>query len=156
MNTPQVGDPAPDFALPDADGATVRLSDLRGRKVVLFFYPKDMTPGCTQEACDLRDRHARIQAAGAVVLGVSPDGPKSHAKFVAKYDLPFTLLADVDNAAALAYGVWKEKAMYGKSYMGIERTTFLIDEAGVVARVWPKVKVTGHGDEVLAAVTGAG
>lgn len=149
---PAEGDLAPDFSLLDGSGNTVRLADLRGRKVVLYFYPKDMTPGCTQQACDLRDRHDLIQAAGAVVLGVSPDGVKSHQKFAARYELPFPLLADTDNAAAEAYGVWKEKSMYGRSYMGIERTTFLIDEHGRIARVWPKVKVTGHAAEVLAAL----
>jgi len=149
---PAPGDPAPDFALSDAAGNTVRLSELRGRKVVLYFYPKDMTPGCTQEACDLRDRYDRIAAAGAVVLGVSPDSARSHQKFAARYELPFPLLADPDNVAALAYGVWKEKSLYGRTYMGIERTTFLIDEEGRIARVWPKVKVAGHADEVLAAL----
>lgn len=151
---PNVGDPAPDFELPDASGAPVRLSNLRGKKVVLYFYPKDMTPGCTQEACDFRDRHAAIEAAGAVVLGISPDSSKSHGKFTAKYELPFTLLADEGSAVVTAYGVWKEKSMYGRTYMGVERSTFLIDEAGNVARVWPKVKVAGHGDEVLAALKG--
>ncbi len=113
-----------------------------------------MTPGCTQESCDFRDRHSALQEAGAVVLGVSPDSAKSHSKFAAKYELPFTLLADEDNAVATAYGVWKEKSMYGRAFMGIERTTFLIDENGNLARIWPKVKVNGHGDEVLAAVKG--
>jgi peroxiredoxin Q/BCP len=148
----EVGQPAPEFALKDGSGNTVRLSDLRGKKVVLYFYPKDMTPGCTQEACDLRDRHDRLQAAGAVVLGVSPDSEKSHQKFAAKYELPFPLLADPDNTAASAYGVWKEKSMYGRTYMGIERSTFLIDEEGKIARIWPKVKVNGHADEILAAL----
>lgn len=151
---PTVGEPAPDFELPDASGTPVRLSSLRGRKVVLYFYPKDMTPGCTQEACDFRDRHAEIEAAGAVVLGISPDSPKRHGKFAEKYGLPFTLLADEDAAVAAVYGVWKEKSMYGRTFMGIERSTFLIDEVGVIARVWPKVRVAGHGDEVLAAVKG--
>jgi peroxiredoxin Q/BCP len=151
---PTVGEPAPDFELPDASGNPVRLSSLRGKKVVLYFYPKDMTPGCTQEACDFRDRHAEIEAAGAVVLGISPDSPKRHGKFAEKYALPFTLLADEDSAVATAYGVWKEKSMYGRTFMGIARSTFLIDEAGVITRMWPKVKVAGHGDEVLAAVKG--
>lgn len=148
----QIGSPAPEFTLPDAAGNPVSLSSLRGKKVVLYFYPKDMTPGCTQESCDFRDRHSALQEAGAVVLGVSPDSAKSHSKFAAKYELPFTLLADEDNAVATAYGVWKEKSMYGRAFMGIERTTFLIDENGNLARIWPKVKVNGHGDEVLAAV----
>ena len=149
-----VGDPAPDFELSDGQGNTVRLSDLRGRKVVLYFYPKDMTPGCTQEACDFRDRYADIQAAGAVLLGLSPDSAKTHAKFAGKYALPFPLLADPENTAATAYGVWKEKSMYGRTYMGIERSTFLIDEQGRIARIWPKVKVAGHGDAVLEALRG--
>ncbi len=148
----QVGDPAPDFTATDGNGNPVSLAALRGKKVVLYFYPKDMTPGCTQEACDFRDRYAELQEAGAVLLGVSPDSGKSHARFTAKYELPFPLLADEDHAVAESYGVWKEKSMYGKTYMGIERSTFLIDPEGKIARVWPKVKVTGHGDEVLAAV----
>jgi peroxiredoxin Q/BCP len=150
----QTGSPAPEFTLQSADGNSVSLSSLRGKKVVLYFYPKDMTPGCTQESCDFRDRHAALEAAGAVVLGISPDSPKSHSKFATKYELPFTLLADEDNAVAMAYGVWKEKSLYGRKFMGIERTTFLIDENGRIARIWPKVKVAGHGDEVLAAVEG--
>ena len=132
----------------------MRLSDLRGRKVALYFYPKDMTPGCTQEACDFRDRRAELQAAGAVVLGVSPDDVKSHGKFAAKYGLPFPLLADTGSEVATAYGVWQEKSMYGRTYLGVVRTQFLIDEHGRVAKIWPKVKVAGHGDEVLAAVRG--
>lgn len=149
---PAVGELAPDFELPDATGTPIRLSSLRGKTVVLYFYPKDMTPGCTQQACDFRDRTAEIEAAGAVVLGVSPDSPKSHGKFAAKYELPFTLLADEGSTVATTYGVWKEKSMYGRTYMGVERTTFLIDPAGRIVRVWPKVKVAGHGDAVLAAI----
>ena len=148
----QAGQPAPDFTLADADGNTVRLSDLRGRTVVLYFYPKDMTPGCTQEACDFRDRFAALQAAGAVLLGISPDTEASHRKFAAKHALPFPLLADAGAQVAAAYGVWVEKSLYGKKYMGVERTTFLIDPDGTLARSWPKVKGAGHGDEVLAAV----
>lgn len=150
----EVGQPAPDFTLSDGSGQIISLSDLRGKKVVLYFYPKDMTPGCTQEACDFRDRHAEIEAAGAVLLGVSPDNAKSHQKFAAKYELPFRLLADTDTGLANAFGVWKEKSMYGRTYMGVERSTFLIDEEGKIARIWSKVKVSGHGDEVLAAVKG--
>ena len=150
----EVGQEAPGFELNDGAGNRVRLSDFRGRKVVVYFYPKDATPGCTQEACDLRDRHDRIQAAGAVVLGISPDSEKSHLKFAAKHELPFALLADPDHVAAEAYGVWKEKSMYGRSYMGIERSTFLIDEQGSLAAIWPKVKINGHADAVLAAITG--
>ena len=150
----EIGQDAPDFELSDGSGEQIRLSDLRGRKVVLYFYPKDSTPGCTQEACDLRDRHDRLQAAGAVVLGISPDSVKSHQKFAAKYSLPFTLLSDPDHAAAEAYGVWKKKSMYGRSYMGIERSTFLVDEQGKLAAIWPKVKVAGHADAVLTALDG--
>ncbi|MFN3653443.1 MAG: thioredoxin-dependent thiol peroxidase [Armatimonadota bacterium] len=149
---PQIGDLAPDFTLPATDGEPVRLSDLRSRKVVLYFYPKDLTPGCTQEACDFRDRYAELQAAGAVLLGISPDPVKSHQRFTEKHALPFSLLADEGAAVATEYGVWKEKSMYGKTYMGVERTTFLIDEEGRIAQVWPKVKVNGHAEQVLAAL----
>lgn len=149
---PTAGELAPDFTLPDGGGGRVTLSDLRGQKVVLYFYPKDMTPGCTQEACDFRDRYEQIQQSGAVLLGVSPDSPKRHQAFAEKHQLPFPLLADEDSAAAMAYGVWKEKSLYGRKFMGIERTTFLIDEEGRIARVWPKVKVAGHGEEVLSAL----
>lgn len=148
----EVGQPAPDFTLNDGTGTPVRLSDLRGKKVVLYFYPKDNTPGCTQEACDFRDRYADLQATGAVLLGLSPDTEKSHQKFAGKFELPFPLLADPENTVSTAYGVWKEKSMYGRTFMGIERTTVLIDEAGNVARIWPKVKVAGHAEEVLAAL----
>jgi thioredoxin-dependent peroxiredoxin len=150
------GDLAPDFQVPDGEGGTVRLSDLRGKRLVLYFYPKDMTPGCTQQACDFRDRYQEIQAAGAVLLGVSPDSEASHRKFAAKHGLPFPLLVDTDSAVATAYGVWKEKSLYGRTYMGVERTTFLIDEQGRIARVWPRIKVSGHGDEVLAALREGG
>lgn len=153
---PLVGETAPDFELPDATGTPHRLSELRGKVVVLYFYPKDMTPGCTQQACDFRDRHADLDAAGAVVLGVSPDSSKSHVKFAGKYELPFTLLADEGSVVATLYGVWKEKSMYGRTFMGVERSTFLIDTKGQIARVWPKVKVAGHGDEVLEAVQALG
>ena len=150
----EIGQDAPDFELSDGSRSGVRLKDFRGRKVVIYFYPKDATPGCTQEACDLRDRHDLVQAAGAVVLGISPDSVKSHEKFAAKYSLPFTLLSDPDHVAAEAYGAWKEKSMYGRSYMGIERSTFLVDEQGKLAAIWPKVKVAGHADAVLAALNG--
>jgi peroxiredoxin Q/BCP len=146
------GQIAPDFTLPATDGSTVRLSDLRGKKVVLYFYPKDDTPGCTKEACDFRDNLAILQDMGVVVLGVSPDSVASHQKFAQKYGLTFPLLADQDAQVASAYGVWKEKKQYGRTYMGIERTTFLIDENGVVRRVFPKVKVDGHVEEVIEAV----
>jgi peroxiredoxin Q/BCP len=146
------GATAPAFSLPSDDGGTVALKDLRGRKVVLFFYPKDDTSGCTAEACEFRDSWAAVKRQGAVVLGVSPDGVKSHGKFKEKYDLPFPLLADEDHAVAEAYGVWGEKSMYGRKYFGILRTTFVIDEAGRVAKVFEKVKPRGHAAEVLAAL----
>jgi peroxiredoxin Q/BCP len=146
------GAKAPAFSLPSDDGGTVALKDLKGRKVVLYFYPKDDTSGCTAEACEFRDRWAAVQKKGAVVLGVSPDGVKSHGKFKEKYDLPFPLLADEDHAVAEAYGVWGEKSMYGRKYFGILRTTFVIDEAGRVAKVFEKVKPKGHAAEVLAAL----
>ncbi|HEX3158471.1 MAG TPA: thioredoxin-dependent thiol peroxidase [Gemmatimonadaceae bacterium] len=140
--------PAPDFSLLADDGRTVRLSDLRGRPVVLYFYPKDDTSGCTTQACGFRDAFPSFDDAEAVILGVSPDDVKSHVKFKAKYDLPFTLLADTGHTVAEAYGVWKEKSMYGRKYMGVERTTFLIDRDGNVAKVFEKVKPAGHADEV--------
>ncbi len=146
------GQTAPDFALENAEGETVRLSDFRGRKVVLYFYPKDDTPGCTQEACSFRDSLERVQSLGAVVLGVSPDSVASHRKFAAKHGLNFPLLADPDTTVAQQYGVWVKKSMYGREYMGIERTTFILDENGVVRKVFPKVKVKGHAEEVLKAL----
>jgi peroxiredoxin Q/BCP len=148
----KVGDTAPEFELESDTGEKVKLSSLRGKKVVLYFYPKDNTPGCTTEACELRDRQPRLQRRGAVVLGVSPDSVKSHQKFKAKYDLPFPLLADTDHSVAEAYGAWGEKKMYGKTYQGILRTTFIIDENGTVEQVFEKVKPKGHGDQVLEAV----
>lgn len=148
----QVGQLAPDFTLPDDAGAPVRLSSFRGKKVVLYFYPKDDTPGCTKEACAFRDGIAELKAKGAVVLGVSADSIESHRKFKAKYQLNFPLLSDEQKTVAYAYGVWKQKSMYGRTYMGIERTTFLIDEQGRIARIFPNVKVEGHGDDVLAAL----
>jgi peroxiredoxin Q/BCP len=146
------GSPAPSFALPNGDGDTVTLAELRGQKVVLYFYPKDDTPGCTTQACDLRDSWQAIQEAGAVVLGVSPDGPDSHTRFAQKFQLPFSLLADQDHAVAEAYGAWGEKSMYGKSYMGIIRSTVIIDDEGIVSHVFPRVKPKGHADKVLAAL----
>lgn len=144
--------PAPDFALPATDGSTVRLSELRGKKVVLYFYPKDDTPGCTKEACSFRDNLGVLQSMGVVVLGISPDSVASHQKFAQKYGLTFPLLADEGAQVATLYGVWKEKKQYGRTYMGIERTTFLIDENGTVRRVFPKVKVDGHVEEVIEAI----
>jgi thioredoxin-dependent peroxiredoxin len=151
----EIGKPAPAFALPSTEGKTIALKDLKGQKVVLYFYPKDNTSGCTKEACAFRDAHPDYRKAGAVVLGVSPDSLKSHDKFRGKYELPFTLLADEDHAVAEKYGVWKEKSMYGRTYMGIERSTFVIDSQGKVAAIFPKVKVEGHAEAVLAAVRAA-
>ena len=152
MAMPDVGDKAPAFSLEDQSGKTVKLSDFKGKKVVLYFYPKDDTPGCTKEACAFRDEHSALLKAGAVVLGVSPDSEASHAKFAGKYKLPFPLLVDEGHAVSEKYGAWGEKSMYGRKFMGITRSTFLIDGSGKVARVWPKVKVDGHVDEVLEAI----
>jgi peroxiredoxin Q/BCP len=154
------GTPAPAFSATTDDGSTLALSDLRGKNVVLYFYPKDDTPGCTTEACDFRDNLAQLTSLGAVVIGVSPDSAKSHTKFKTKYELPFTLLADEDNSLAQAFGAWQEKSMYGKTYMGIVRSTFLIDGKGVIRHSWDKVKVhrkskgevIRHVDEVRAAL----
>ena len=146
-----VGDPAPDFDLPADGGGRVSLAEFKGRKLVLYFYPKDDTTGCTNEAKAFSDDAAAFAAAGVAVVGVSKDTVKSHDNFKAKYDLQLTLGADVDGAAVEAYGVWVEKSMYGRSYMGIERATFLIDATGRIAKVWRKVKVPGHAAEVLAA-----
>jgi len=147
---PQEGDLAPDFTLPSDDGSTVTLSDLRGSRVILYFYPKDDTSGCTAQACEFRDSLPRIEEKGARVLGVSPDPVRSHQKFKSKYDLNFPLLADEEHQVAEAYGVWKEKSMYGRTYLGIERSTFLIDEEGRIARAWRKVKAKGNADLVAA------
>jgi thioredoxin-dependent peroxiredoxin len=146
------GDKAPDFTLPADDGKTITLSKFKGKPVVVYFYPKDDTPGCTTEAKDFSCLTAEFEAAGAVIMGVSPDSAQSHAKFRAKHGLTFTLAADETQIAANAYGVWVEKAMYGRKYMGVERSTFLIDGAGKIAKSWRKVKVPGHAEEVLAAV----
>jgi peroxiredoxin Q/BCP len=148
------GDMAPDFTLPSDDGSQVRLSDLRGRRVVLYFYPKDDTSGCTVQACDIRDSLPRIEETNAVVLGVSPDPVSSHKKFKEKYGLNFPLLADTDKEVAQAYGVWKKKSMYGRAYMGIERSTFIIDEEGRVQEAWAKVKPAEHARDVLEALGG--
>jgi peroxiredoxin Q/BCP len=149
---PSPGTKAPDFTHPSDEGTTVSLKSLRGSPVVLYFYPKDDTSGCTTEACEFRDAWADVKASGARLYGVSPDGVKSHEKFRAKFDLPFPLLADEGHSVARAYGVWGEKSMYGRKYMGILRTTFIIDEKGRIARVFEKVKPAGHADEVLAAL----
>jgi peroxiredoxin Q/BCP len=143
---------APDFSLAADDGKAVALKDLRGKPVVLYFYPKDDTPGCTKEACQFRDSWKDVQQTGAVVLGVSPDSVTSHQKFKQKYSLPFPLLADVDHQVASAYGAWGEKSMYGKKYQGILRTTYLIDRTGRIARVFENVKPEGHAAEVVAAL----
>ncbi|CAJ1003967.1 peroxiredoxin Q/BCP [Brevibacillus aydinogluensis] len=147
-----VGQAAPDFTLQANGNRTISLRDFRGQYVVLYFYPKDMTPGCTTEACDFRDYHPKFAELNTVVLGISPDDVKSHDKFVAKHELPFPLLADPDHQVAEAYGVWVLKKMYGREYMGIERSTFLIDPEGTIVKVWPKVKVKGHVEEVLQTI----
>jgi peroxiredoxin Q/BCP len=144
--------PAPDFTLADQTGKKVTLSKLKASPIVLYFYPKDDTPGCTKEACNFRDAFADYKKAGAVILGISPDDPESHAKFAKKFDLPFTLLADPDHKVCELYGVWKEKNMYGKKYMGVERTTFVIDSKKIIRKVFAKVKVDGHSAEVLDAI----
>lgn len=146
------GDKAPDFTAKDDQGHDLSLKDFRGKKVVLYFYPKDDTSGCTKEACDFRDNLGRIKRKDAIVLGVSPDSEKSHGKFKSKFDLTFPLLVDEDKKLVNTYGVWKEKSMYGRKYMGVERTTFVIDEQGKIAKIFPKVKVAGHVEEVLAAL----
>lgn len=150
------GAPAPDFTLPADDGSEITLSDFRGKKVVLYFYPKDNTPGCTTQACDLRDNHDAFLAQGIVVLGVSADSIKSHVKFRDKYGLNFPLLSDSEHQVARDYGVWKEKTMFGKKYWGMERSTFIIDEEGVVGEVWRKVKAKGHAERVGEALSPGG
>jgi thioredoxin-dependent peroxiredoxin len=148
------GQIAPDFELMAEDGKPVRLSSLKGKAVVVYFYPKDDTPGCTTEAKDFSALYAKFKKAGADVLGISPDSVASHNKFLCKHDLSVKLLADEDKSAATAYGVWAQKSMYGKTYMGVERSTFLIDAKGKLARSWRKVKVPGHAEEVLEALKG--
>jgi thioredoxin-dependent peroxiredoxin len=149
----KIGERAPEFTLQDAEGNSVSLADFRGKKVVLYFYPKDDTPGCTQESCEFRDSREAFAGVGTIILGVSPDGVESHRKFRDKFDLPFPLLADPERQAIEAYGVWKEKNMYGKKYMGVERSTFLIDEEGILVEEKRKVKVDGHVAEMLGLVT---
>lgn len=144
-----IGDPAPDFTSIDQHGQPVKLSDYRGKKVVIYFYPKDDTPGCTAQACSLRDNHDALRTAGYEVLGVSIDDQKSHQKFATKYDLPFTLVADTDKAIVDAYGVWQEKSMYGRSYMGTVRTTFVIDENGIITEIIGKVDTKKHAEQIL-------
>src|SRR5947199_7086266 len=147
------GDKAPDFTVQDGEGKTVKLKDLRGQKVVLYFYPKDDTPGCTKEACAFRDRSADLKGKGAVVLGVSPDDVTSHGRFRDKYSLNFPLLADTGHRVAETYGAWREKNLYGKTSMGIQRSTFLIDRDGKVRKAWKEVNVDGHDEQVLAALS---
>jgi len=146
------GAKAPAFSLKDQDGNTVKLSDFKGKHVVLYFYPKDDTPGCTKEACAFRDEHSKLLEKGAVVLGVSPDGTQSHRKFADKFTLPFPLLSDEGHALGEKFGAWGEKNMYGRKSMGIIRSTFLINPEGRIAKVWPKVKVDGHVEQVLEAL----
>ncbi len=150
-----VGSPAPDFSLTDDSGETVTLSKLKGTQVVVYFYPRDDTPGCTTQACGVRDAWDAFTAAGAVVLGVSPDGEASHAKFKAKFELPFTLLSDADHAVAEQYGAWGEKSMYGKKYMGVIRSTVVIAADGTVKAIFPKVQPAAHAKLVLAALKAA-
>jgi len=149
----QAGDNAPEFELPDQNGDPVKLSNLKGQTVVLFFYPRADTPGCTKQACGVRDRGDEYRKTGARVIGVSPDSVEDIRKFAEKYDLDFTLLADADHAVADAYGTWGEKSMYGKKYFGVRRATFLIDPEGQVAKVFPKVSPKTHDDVVLEALT---
>lgn len=146
------GQKAPSFKAKDQNGATVSLADFKGKYVVLYFYPKDNTPGCTVEACAFRDDYSHLTKAGAVVLGVSPDSEKSHQNFIAKFNLPFPLLVDTDHSLAEAYGAWGEKSLYGRKFLGIIRSTLLIAPDGSVAQAWPKVKVDGHSEDVLAAI----
>ena len=150
-----VGDLAPIFTLPGDGGSEISLSSLKGRKVVLYFYPKDDTSGCTKEAIEFNGLRKAFEKAGAVIIGVSPDSPKSHDKFKSKYDLDFLLASDESKSMLEAYGVWVEKSMYGRKYMGVERTTILIDSDGRIKQIWSKVKVDGHAAEVLAAAKAA-
>ena len=150
--TAEVGKKAPDFTLPADGGGTVKLSDLRGQKVVLYFYPKDDTPGCTKEACGFRDALPDFSKIDAVVVGLSKDSVAKHDKFKTKHELTVTLASDEEKKVCEAYGVWVEKSMYGRKYMGIERSTFIIDENGTIIKSWPKVKVPGHVDDVLGSI----
>ena len=147
-----LGKPAPDFTLENQEGEKISLASLRGKNVVIYFYPKDSTPGCTQEACDFRDNIARLQSADTVVLGISKDSAKSHTNFRTKYELPFDLLVDEGAKVCDLYGCWKEKSIYGKTFLGVERSTFLIDKEGILRKEWRKVSVKGHVDSVLEAI----
>ena len=148
-----VGETAPQFSLPSSSGQIVNLDSLKGQKVVIFFYPKDDTPGCTIEACEFRDRSDEISAKGTKILGISPDNLESHDKFINKFNLNFELLADEDNTVATSYGAWGEKNMYGKVTIGMKRMTFLIDEKGCVAKIWGKVKPEGHAQQIIDAIS---
>jgi thioredoxin-dependent peroxiredoxin len=150
---PEEGAKAPDFSLPDGSGKTVSLKDFRGKKLVIYFYPKDDTPGCTTESCDFRDNLARVRKLGAEIVGVSADTVKSHAKFAGKFDLPFPLLSDPEKIMLKAYGVWQKKSFMGKTYMGIVRSTFVLDGRGVIVKTWPTVKVPGHVDAVMEVLS---
>ncbi len=152
MATLNIGDAAPDFSLPTGDGKTLSLKDLRGKKVVLYFYPKDNTSGCTKEACSFRDEIKKFERKGTVIVGVSADSVESHRKFAGKFDLPFPLVSDEKKDVISAYGVWKKKSLYGRTFLGIERTTFIIDETGKIAQIYRKVKVDGHVGDVLASL----
>lgn len=152
MTQLKIGDKAPHFSLMGDDGKEHSLKEFKGKKIVLFFYPKDDTSGCTKEACSFRDNTPLIKKRGAVVIGVSGDSVESHKKFVSKYDLNFVLLSNEDRSVLNEYGVWKEKSMYGRTFMGIQRTTFIIDEHGKISHIFPKVKVDGHTEEVLNAL----
>ena len=143
---------APDFSLQNQDGETISLKDFKGKNIILYFYPKDNTSGCTKEACNFRNEFPKFKNVDAVILGVSPDSVKSHKKFADKYDLPFNLLSDEDRDVIETYGVWKEKSMYGRKYMGVERTTVVIDVNGKIKKIFPKVKVDGHNEELLVAL----
>ncbi len=144
-----IGSKAPDFKSTNQDGEEVSLSQYKGKKIVLYFYPKDNTPGCTTQACDLRDNHERLLVAGYVILGISPDDEVSHQKFISKFDLPFDLIADTEKEITNAYGIWREKKNYGKTYMGVVRTTFIIDEDGVIIDIIEKVKTKEHSNQIL-------
>jgi len=148
----QVGDIAPEFSSKDQDGKEVRLSDYRGKKVILYFYPKDDTPGCTTQACNLRDNYEALQSKGYQVLGVSVDNEKSHVKFIKKFNLPFPLLADTEHDIVEAYGVWVEKSMYGRTYMGTARTTFVINADGIIQEIFQKIDTANHTDQILSKI----
>ena len=146
------GNKAPEFNLPASNGKTITLKDLKGKNIVIYFYPKDDTPGCTVEACGFRDSYKEIEKLGAVILGVSPDNVTSHEKFIKKFNLPFNLLADTDKKMCQNYGVWVEKSMYGKKYMGVARTTFIINKEGKISKIFEKVKPEGHNKEIIEAI----